>query len=166
LLVAGCGDDNGTATNIGPAATTSSTSSAAAASGCKVEGGTTTTPDQQVVVMLGEWVVKPSVERVEAGTISLIADNAGQETHELVVVKGESAERLPTGPDGAMDEDKLPPGAFIGEIEEFPAGQVCKGAFSLAPGSYLLVCNIVETEPNGEKESHFKEGMHAPFTVT
>jgi hypothetical protein len=34
----------------------------------------------------------------------------------------------------------------------------------LEPGSYLLLCNIVEEE-DGESESHFAEGMHATFTV-
>jgi hypothetical protein len=30
----------------------------------------------------------------------------------------------------------------------------------------VLLCNIIETEPNGEKEAHLKEGMHTPFNVS
>ena len=76
------------------------------------------------------------------------------------------AEALPKDADGGLDEDKLPEGGLIGEIEPFAGGKLCKGAFNLAAGKYVLLCNIVETEPNGEKESHFKEGMHAPFVVS
>jgi hypothetical protein len=35
----------------------------------------------------------------------------------------------------------------------------------LEAGTYLLLCNVVEEEESGEVESHFKEGMHATFTV-
>jgi len=39
-------------------------------------------------------------------------------------------------------------------------------AFDLAPGKYVLICNIVQTEPDGSKEAHYKVGMRTAFTVT
>ncbi|HET9771242.1 MAG TPA: hypothetical protein VFS16_10160 [Acidimicrobiia bacterium] len=173
LLVAGCGDDDGggSAENLNEGnATTSSTGStgstaAAAAGECKLEGATTEAATQQVVLTLNEWTIKPSIEP-KAGVVTFVAENAGKEPHELVIVKGDKAEALPKDADGGMDEDKLAEGALIGEIEPFPGGQLCKGAFTLAAGKYVLLCNIVETEPSGEKESHFKEGMHTPFVVS
>ena len=175
LLVAGCGDDDGggSATNVGDSnATTSSSASGSATTAqgaatdeCNIEGGVTTPPEQQVVLTLNEWTIKPSLEP-KAGTIAFVAENAGKEPHEVAIVKGKSAEALPTTAEGAMDEDKLPEGALIGEIEPFASGELCKGVFTLAAGDYVLLCNIVETEPTGEVESHFKEGMHTPFTVS
>ena len=35
----------------------------------------------------------------------------------------------------------------------------------LEAGDYVLLCNIVEEEEDGEVESHFAEGMHTTFTV-
>ena len=169
LLVAGCSDDKkgGSAENLSGNATPTSVAatSPGAAGECKVEGGSTNGPDLEVMVTLREWLVKPSGP-VRAGVVSITAENAGKEKHELVIVKGESAEALPKDADGALDEDKLREGALVGEIEEFGSGQVCKGVFSLASGKYVLLCNIVETEASGKKESHFKEGMHAPFVVS
>ncbi len=118
-----------------------------------------------MVLTLNEWDIKPSIEP-KAGVVTFVAENTGKEPHELVIVKGDTAEGLPKDADGGLDEDKLAEGALIGEIEPFPGGQLCKGAFTLTAGKYVLLCNIVETEPNGEKESHFKEGMHTPFVVS
>ena len=175
LLVAGCGDDDGggSAENLGkdsPATTTAEggstgTTTAAGAGGCKLEGATTEAATQQVVLDLNEFTIKPSIEP-KAGVVTFVAENKGKDPHELVIVKGESAEGLPKDADGGLEEDKLPEGGLIGEIEPFPGGQLCKGAFKLAAGKYVLLCNIVETEPNGEKESHLKEGMHTPFAVS
>lgn len=172
LLVAGCGDDDGGATSENLTegnATTSSAATGTTAAGapgeCKLENGSTEPATQQVVLDLNEFTIKPSIEP-KAGVVTFVAENKGKEPHELMIVKGESADKLPKDADGGLDEDKLPEGGLIGEIEPFPGGQLCKGAFNLAAGKYVLLCNIVETEPNGEKESHLKEGMHTPFTVS
>jgi hypothetical protein len=168
LVAAGCGDDDGGSSSenlSGSGATTSSTSAGGAFAGCKTEGTVTETPTEEVVVTLGEFTIKPSA-RPKAGKVSLKAENAGKEDHEIVIVKGDNAEALPKDADGGLDEEKLPEGALIGEIEGFPGGQVCSGTFNLTAGKYVLLCNIIETEPNGEKEAHFKEGMHIPFVVS
>jgi hypothetical protein len=167
LVVAGCGDDDGgsASENLGSDQTTSSTGAAGAFTGCKTEGAATATPSEEVVLTLGEWTIKPSAQP-KAGNISFKAENAGAEEHEVVFVKGDDAAALPKDADGALDEEKLPEGALIGEIEAFPPGQVCSGTFNLAAGKYVMVCNVVHTEPNGEKEAHFSEGMHEILTVS
>lgn len=175
LAVAGCGDDDGgtKAENLSnKAGTTSSTSkntgtstANGAASECKTEDAITDAASEEVVITLNEWEVKPSAQP-KAGNVSFKAENTGKENHELVIVKGASFDALPKDADGGMDEDKLGDGDLIGEIEPFAAGKVCSGTFKLAAGKYVLLCNIVETEPNGEKESHFKEGMHTAFVVS
>jgi hypothetical protein len=175
LFAAGCGDDDGggSAENLSEGkATTTSTGSGSATTaaggtttGCKLEGATTEAASQQVVLTLNEFTIKASIQP-KAGVVTFVAENTGKEPHELVIVKGDSVDKLPKDADGGLDEDKLAEGALIGEIEPFAGGQLCKGAFSLTAGNYVLLCNIVETEPNGEKESHVKEGMHTPFVVS
>jgi len=64
-----------------------------------------------------------------------------------------------------VDEGKLPAGAFVGEIEAFPAKQRCQGTFALTAGRYALFCNILETEADGTKENHYANGMRASFEV-
>jgi hypothetical protein len=172
-LAAGCGrdDQGGEAKNLGEdesTATTakSGTATSVARSGaaCEVQGGVAT-KGTDVMVTLTEWKVTPSVAQVGAGIVSFLAENAGRENHELVIVKGDSPEALPKDANGAMDEEQLPEGALIGEIEPFAAGQLCRANFALPAGSYLLLCNIAEEEADGTTESHFAEGMHSPFTV-
>jgi hypothetical protein len=168
LVVAGCGDDKKDTSpeNVGGAGqTTSTTAGGAAGEECKTEGTAGSASGEEVVLTLNEFTIKPSAQP-KAGAISFKAENAGKENHEVVIVKGASADALPKDADGGLDEDKLAEGDLIGEIEPFGSGKVCSGVFNLTAGKYVLLCNITETEPNGEKESHLKEGMHTPFTVS
>ncbi len=176
LLVAamatGCGGDgnDGQATNLGEkGATTSSaaagtTSSVATGAACEVQGGVSTKGSKDVAVELSEWKIIPDVAQVAPGIVSFLAENTGKDPHELVIVKGDSAEALPKGADGGMDEEKLPAGALVGEIEPMDPAQLCRGNFTMTAGSYVLLCNIVEEE-GGEHEAHFAEGMYTDFTV-
>ncbi len=123
------------------------------------------TAQSQVEVALDEWSISPAPVQVAAGRVAFLARNAGQEPHELVIVRAQTAEDLPVTPNGAVDENRLPDGALIGEISPFPPGQNCTGVFTLQPGSYVLLCDIV-TNRNGRPEAHFAMGMSAPFTVT
>jgi hypothetical protein len=117
----------------------------------------------EVAVTLAEWSVIPSPATAPAGTVTFRARNDGKEPHELVVVKGDRPDGLPVK-DGAAEEDALPPGAFIGEVEEFLPGRTCPGTFQLSAGPYVLFCNIVE-RPGGAVESHYQQGMRSAFTV-
>ncbi len=140
------------------------TTKAGSGAACEVQGGVST-QGTDVLVRLTEWMVTPSVALVGPGIVSFVAENAGKEDHELVVVRGDSAEALPKDADGAMDEAKLPEGALIGEIEPMAAGQLCRGNFALQAGRYVLACNVVDKEEDGVAESHFAEGMHTVFRV-
>jgi hypothetical protein len=93
------------------------------------------------------------------------ARNTGADPHELVIVRGDNPTSLPLSADQTVDEGKLPKGAFIGEIEAFPAKQTCTGTFTLRPGRYVLFCNILEQEA-GVEENHFQKGMRTTVTVT
>jgi plastocyanin len=177
LLLAGCGSDDGAGVRGGSASASGSgsasgpgsasrpgTASGTGAAACKPAGeaGTGAT---KVAVELKEWSVTPQTASVAAGAVAFQARNAGKEPHELVIARGDDASKLPLAADGKVDENKLPKGASIGEIEEFPAGQSCSGTFELTAGKYVLFCNILEQE-GGTTQNHFANGMRTVIEVS
>ncbi|MBI2170153.1 MAG: hypothetical protein HYU28_11750 [Actinobacteria bacterium] len=162
----GTGSGSESGTGSASASGTGSGTEAAEEAECVTEDAVETPADTEVEVEFTEWAVEPAVAEVAAGAVEFKAENKGVEPHELVIVKAESVESLPVADDGSMDEEGLEAGALIGEIEPFAGGQTCEGTFALEAGSYVLLCNIVEEEENGEIEAHFKEGMFTTFTVT
>jgi hypothetical protein len=162
-LLAACGSDDGSSTRSGAAV-----SGSASGSGTGAECTDVGKPDQADVtvgVTLREWSVRAGRTEVPVHRVAFKADNKGSEKHELVVVKGDSVEALPKGADGALDETKLPKGALIGELENIYPAASCIGEWTLEPGNYVLLCNIVE-DHDGKTISHLKEGMATPFRVT
>lgn len=112
---------------------------------------------------LDEWSIRLDRTEVKAGEVTFRATNIGKERHELVIVRTSLRhDQLPVDAGLVTEEGG---GVFIGEIEEFPPGEAHEGSFTLEPGEYVLFCNIVEEEDNGELESHYGEGMHIAFTV-
>ncbi|HEY3142546.1 MAG TPA: hypothetical protein VGJ86_15515 [Acidimicrobiales bacterium] len=181
LTAAACGDDDGakvresgpgqsgsaSGTASGPASGSGSGSETSGSEECVYVGNSTKDPTAAVQVSLKEFSLEPLPASVPAGTIQFVATNEGEEKHEVVIVRFDGAPTdLPTDADGGVDEEQLPEGALIGEIEGFNAGKTCAAGFDLAPGKYVLFCNIVEEEANGDMESHYHEGMTTTFTVT
>lgn len=177
LVLAACGgsDDGADVRTVGGTdADASASGNAASASGpasgsladvaCEPVGDLDDA-DTVVATTLDEWSISPETQEVAAGAVGFDVTNAGEEPHELVVVRAASVGDLPTDEDGAFDEDAVEEGAVIGEIEAFPAGEDCSGVFDLEPAEYVLLCNLVEQE-DGEVESHFDLGMHIEFDVT
>jgi uncharacterized cupredoxin-like copper-binding protein len=119
----------------------------------------------EVDVVLSEFIVDPAEDSVEAGEVTFALDNQGGETHEFVVVEAASADDLPVDDDGAFDEEAFGEDNVLGEVEDIEAGDTAELTLDLEAGDYVLLCNIVEEEEDGEVESHFAEGMHTTFTV-
>jgi hypothetical protein len=177
LVLAGCGSDDGagvrtvegggsgsgsgSGTGSGSASGTGSGSQAVA---CKPVGDAGKA-DSRIAVDLAEWSVLPARPAASAGTITLEARNRGSEPHELVVVRADDPAALPTAADGTVDEQQLPAGALIGEVEAFPAKQTCAGTFELPAGRYALFCNLLETEADGTRQNHYANGMRTGFEV-
>jgi uncharacterized cupredoxin-like copper-binding protein len=101
---------------------------------------------------------------VPAGQVSLIAENMGWRTHELVILPLTTGalrgQRVP-GADGKVDETgsvgeaSTPCGAGAGD--GITSGSVGWTTLTLASGRYELVCNL----PN-----HYADGMHQEIVVT
>ena len=128
LLLAGCGSDDGagvrnvdgTQSPSGSGTGSGSGTASGQAAACKPVGDAATS-DATIAVELKEWAVLPARADVPAGTVTFEARNTGEDAHELVVVRAADPASLPLAADGTVDEDKLPEGAFVGEIEAFPA---------------------------------------------
>ena len=121
--------------------------------------------DVDLHVLLSEWIVEPTPAAVVAGSVVVEADDQGGDEHELVIIRADDPADLPTDADGAVDEAGIAEDDFIGEIEELEPGSNEQATFELEPGTYVLMCNITETEDDGEVVSHFAEGMSATLTV-
>lgn len=111
-------------------------------------------------VVLDEWAIDAPTEYV-AGDITFNASNVGGFPHELVVIEGEGYEALPRLESGAVDEDNLPTGALIGRTDRVGGGSSASLAVTLAPGNYVLVCNL-----GGGGNSHAGQGQRLDITVS
>ena len=120
-----------------------------------------------VKVTLQEFAVLPDVASVPAGTVTFVVNNIGPEDiHEMVVIKTDLGARdLPVDGDGKVMEDGAGM-SIIGEIEDIEIGATEDVALELDAGKYLLICNILQTEPDGTLESHYALGMSTAFEVT
>ena len=151
----------GQVTIIGSGGTVSASISAST-----IEPGMVTPPPSgatQVDVVLKEWSIEVSPATVKAGQVYFLADNQGPLTpHEVVVIKSRAAPDSLTAVEGVVPEQTV---NVIGEIEGFAPDTKASGVFNLTPGTYVLICNIVEIK-EGQVESHYLLGMHTVFTVT
>jgi uncharacterized cupredoxin-like copper-binding protein len=136
--------------------------------------GTTATPAGSVAgsastvnVTLQEFAVLPDVAAVPAGSVTFVVNNTGpDDVHEMVVVMTDLGVRdLPVDSDGKVLED-ADGMTIIGEIEDIEIGATEQVSLDLDAGKYLLICNILQTEPDGSLESHYKMGMSTAFEVT
>ena len=118
----------------------------------------------EVTVTLVEYQMKPNVESVPAGSVTFNGKNIGGAEHALHVFKTDLApDALPTKADGSVDEEAGV--EMIDHVTGIQPQQAKSLTVNLAPGTYVLVCNVVQTT-NGVTISHYEKGMHVAFTVT
>ena len=101
---------------------------------------------------------------VAAGQISLVAQNVGWRTHELVILPmktGSAAGQLVPGSDGKIDENgslaEASTSCGAGPGQGITAGTVGWTTVTLPAGRYELVCNLA---------NHYADGMHQELDVT
>ena len=146
VAVAACGDDDdddAVAATPAPTASPAATTAAAPAGGAVVE------------VSLTEFSLTPAVDAAAAaGGITFQVSNVGVVPHEFVVIRSDAApDALPQAA-GVVDESQV---EVMGRIDQWPGeGETREATFSLTPGRYLLICNLV---------GHYQLGTTAAFTV-
>jgi uncharacterized cupredoxin-like copper-binding protein len=100
----------------------------------------------------------------KSGDVTFKIKNDGPSVHEFVVFKTDLApDQLPTttADNGATIVDEEGTGVqAIDEKEDIPVGSSTSLKVNLAPGKYVLICNI---ETDG---GHYENGMHVGFTVS
>ena len=107
----------------------------------------------QLIVELRDYTVTTSVPSVPAGKVKIGVRNLAGMTHDFVVLKTETAvDKLPI--DGATAKAKEE--GKVGGIESIGAGRVTAVTLDLAPGSYILLCNVA---------GHYQLGMRTAFKV-
>lgn len=107
---------------------------------------------------------------MQSEKVTLHVSNAGSITHELVVVRAASAAALPrvkTAGErsvGAVDEAAISKSDTIGETGDVPVGTTVTKTFELAPGTYVIFCNI-DNKSSGTVLNHFVHGMVTTLVV-
>jgi uncharacterized cupredoxin-like copper-binding protein len=117
-----------------------------------------------VAVQLFEFGVKRKPKFVAAGKVTFTAKNIGTMKHEMVVVRVQPGAKLPTKADGSIDEEAIPETDKMGEVGTIKPKKSGKLTKTLDPGSYVLFCNLVNTQ-SGTTFVHYERGMHATFTA-
>jgi uncharacterized cupredoxin-like copper-binding protein len=107
-------------------------------------------------VNVKDFKIEPTLPTTTSGRVELRVRNAGPATHEFVVVRSDlPSDQLPIAAVGlSVDEDQVVP---VGELDEVEAGSTGSLTLALAPGRYVLFCNL---------EGHYLIGMSASIEVT
>src|SRR4051812_30127277 len=145
------------------AAGAATTAAAAAQSVCKPVGDINSAANKLSYNLTEFKFDGPATSK--GGQVGFALTNSGQAPHELKIIKADNDDALPKDAVGGVDEKALPAGALVGTVPRFAAGSNCSGVFDLAPGNYVLVCNV-EFKNGPTTVSHFAKGMYLNFQVT
>jgi uncharacterized cupredoxin-like copper-binding protein len=104
-----------------------------------------------VAIVLKEWSIAASTKSITAGKVTFVVRNAGKMKHEFVVMRSARHHHLLQ-----MKGQQASEAGAKGEIEEFAAGRTKRLTLTLAPGKYVLLCNL---------PGHYKKGQYLAFTV-
>lgn len=101
----------------------------------------------------GDLVITPSVGTTPAGSVTFNVTNDGGILHNLRVIRTDLPPGdLPTD-GGKADESRLD---VVGSVPELNGGENQELVVELAPGSYVLICNV---------PGHYLGGMTVAFAV-
>ena len=140
LGVAACGDDDNDTTT-----TQAQTTGEGAPKGGPLE------------IKMGDYFFDPKDATVEAGSVTIGAPNEGKVMHELMLLKTNTdPAKLPTGPDGGVEEKLHEAAEENGEIDDVLPGETKSRTFDLTPGKWVMFCNV---------PGHYAQGMYGSLTV-
>lgn len=105
-------------------------------------------------VKMRDFAIKAPV-RIATGDLVLRVNNAGPETHELLLVRGDSRSLPLRRDDLTVDEERLK-AHTLARLEHVEPGSLRTWKLQLAPGRYTLFCNM---------SGHYLGGMHRRLIV-
>jgi uncharacterized cupredoxin-like copper-binding protein len=151
LLLAACSSSAKTALPSSAGSATSIAGSALA-----TPTSTTAPAPRRLIVVEHDFGLATSTGTLSGGSVEFSIANQGPSSHELLAFRTDLPEdQMPLGPDGRINEDAIPKVVDTGT--DIAAGTQRQLTAPLAPGRYVLVCNL---------PGHYKLGMHAVITVT
>ena len=110
------------------------------------------TAGTSVTIVMKDGGFRASVRTVPAGKVTFVVRNAGTMKHGFVVIKTNRAPgALP------MRGQRASEAGAKGKIGEFAAGSTKRLTLTLAPGKYVLLCNL---------PGHYKRGQFVGITAT
>jgi hypothetical protein len=110
-----------------------------------------------VNVRLEDFKVRQDAAVVPSGTVSFRILNQGPTTHQLIVVRTDlDPDKLPLQRDGLTVNEDAPGIDLLDEVGGLDIDDRQSLVLELAPGHYVLYCNL---------EGHYLGGMHASLTV-
>lgn len=103
----------------------------------------------RMAVTLNEFNIISEVQSVPAGEVVFDVVNTGEDDHELIIIKSDmDAKALPpSAVKGEVDEAAI--GEYVGGFEDVKPGTLAGGSLILAPGRYILLCNLTKHYENG-----------------
>ncbi len=105
-----------------------------------------------VNIVMKDRSFQSSTRTVQAGKVTFVVRNAGTVEHEFVVLRTDKHHHLLS----MVGQQASDVGAK-GKIEEFAAGRTKRLTLTLAPGKYVLLCNL---------PGHYKSGQAVGLVVT
>jgi uncharacterized cupredoxin-like copper-binding protein len=110
-----------------------------------------------VNVLLEDFRVRQGAAVVPPGTVSFRILNQGPTTHQLIVVRTDlDPDKLPLQRDGLTVNEDAPGIDLLDEVGGLDIDDRQTLVLELAPGHYVLYCNL---------EGHYLGGMHASLAV-
>jgi len=110
-------------------------------------------PAASVTATLKDFTITLDRPTISAGSVTISAKNNGAMPHRLVVIKTDVAfDKLPIDQTTLMASEV----GKVAEILSVAVGQTATVTVTLAPGRYVVICNLPE---------HYELGMRAPLTV-
>ena len=147
--------DTAAATATAGTATTGTAATGTTGTGTTGQKSSNEATATTVAVTLGKpqaFSLVPDATTAKAGKVTFKVKNAGDMTHELVVLKTDTpAKDLPVK-NGVADET-----GNIGETGDMAAGTSKSFTVTMEKGHYVLLCNIA---------GHYQGGMYSDFTVS
>jgi uncharacterized cupredoxin-like copper-binding protein len=114
-------------------------------------------PGTPVNLLLEDFKIRQDAAFVPDGTVSFRIRNQGPTTHEVIVVRTDLApDKLPLQRDGLTVNEEGPGIDFLDEVEGLDIDDRQTMVLDLAPGHYVLYCNL---------QGHYLGGMYAALNV-
>jgi len=124
--------------------------------GCSSSGGKSHGAATVAPIVEKDFKISAGSYKLRAGQVDLSVKNDGPDAHELIVVR-ENGSGLPMRADGLTVNEDAVEKRTLGALEPGQPGGTRDLNVRLAPGRYVLLCNMT---------GHYLGGMHTELVVS